>query len=426
MLDRTSPPNIYKVTQIDFPQPERHTLPNGTPLWTLNAGNQDIIKLDLFFQAGRPFEKKKLVARGTSKLLLEGTQKRSSKEIAEILDFHGATLASPVDLDTSSLILYCLGKHFPKMLDLLSEILAEPNYKEEELELFKTNTIQKLKYNNSKADVRAYRQITESIFGSDHPYGYNSSEEMIHAVNRNDLLDHFEQFYNGNNCTVMVSGRVTPDVLDLIQQKLGNVLRKGKKASPKLVGENNTPTRILDYDANAIQTSIRVGKKMFSRSHEDYEGMYVLNTILGGYFGSRLMMNIREDKGFTYNVFSSLDTMLFGGYFYVGTEVDNQHADKALVEIYHEMERLKVELVDDIELEMVKNYLMGNLLTLVDGPMNSSEVVKSFLINEIPFSSFNQLIFKIQTIKSEELRNLAIKYLNRKSMWEVISGGIRD
>ncbi len=426
MPDRTSPPNIYKVTKIDFPQPEFQTLPNGTPLWVLNAGNQDIIKLDLFFHAGRPYERKKLVARGTSKLLLEGTLKQSSKEIAEILDYHGASLNSPVDLDTSSLILYCLGKHFPKMLDLLSEILAEPSYKKEELELFKTNTIQKLKYNNSKADVRAYRQITESIFGPEHPYGYNSSVEMIHAVERKDLLDHFDRQYNGNNCTVMVSGRVTPKVLDLIHNKLSKVLRKGEKASPKLVGLNKKPIKILDRDPDAIQTSIRVGKKMFSRNHEDYEGMYVLNTILGGYFGSRLMMNIREDKGYTYNVFSSLDTMLFDGYFYVGTEVDNTYADKTLVEIYREMERLKIELVDDIELEMVKNYLMGNLLTLVDGPMNSSEVVKSFLINEIPFGSFNQLIFKIQTIKAEELRTLAVKYLNRESMWEVISGGIRD
>ncbi len=423
MPDRTHPPQISKITKVDFPHPALHTLSNGTPLWVLNAGVQDIIKLDIFFEAGRPYEQKKLVARATSKLLLEGSKDHSAREIAEILDFHGATLTSPVDLDTSSLILYCLGKHFSKMLDLVSQILTEPSFKKEELDLFKENTIQKLKYNNSKCDVRAYRQITESIFGPDHPYGYNSSEEMIRDVTRSDLVAHFDRMYIADNCKLMVSGNVTPEVIELIDKKLGNTLRNGEKARPKLVGVDNNPIRITDHVDGAVQTSIRIGKKMFNRGHEDYEGMYVLNTILGGYFGSRLMMNIRENKGYTYNIFSSLDTMLFDGYFYTGTEVDNEYLDKTLVEIYGEMERLKTKLVDKVELEMVKNYLMGNLLTMVDGPMNSSEVVKSFLINEIPFSSFNQLIYKIQTIEAEEIRILANKYLNRESMWEVISGG---
>jgi len=425
MPDRTVPPQISRIEKINFPQPVLHTLSNGTPLWVLNAGIQDIIKLDLFFDAGRPFEQKKLVARATSKLLLEGTQRHSAQEIAETLDFHGATLASPVDLDTSSLILYSLGKYFPKLLDLVCEVLTEPSFNPDELALFQQNTIQKLKFNNSKCDVRAYRQVTESIFGSDHPYGYNSSVEMIKAVTQQDLTDHFERLYHGNNCTLIASGNITPEVIALIDAKLGKTLKSGAKTPPKVVGRTDPPRRINDFVEDAVQTSIRIGKRMFNRGHEDYNGFYVLNTILGGYFGSRLMMNIREQKGYTYNIFSSLDTMLYDGYFYIGTEVDNNYAEKTIEEIYLEMERLSTELVDDVELEMVKNYLMGNLLTMVDGPMNSSEVVKAFLINDIPFKSFNQLIYKIQTIEAEEIRNLAIKYFGRESMWEVISGGIK-
>jgi len=424
MPDRTHPPKISKIDKIDFPQPVLHTLSNGTPLWVLKAGIQDIVKLDIFFDAGRPFEHKKLVARATSKLLLEGTQLRSSQELAEILDFHGATLASPVDLDTSSLILYSLGKYFPKLLDLVCEIITEPSFQADELALFQKNTIQKLKYNNSKCDVRAYRQVTESIFGSEHPYGYNSSIEMINDVNQQDLKDHFGRLYHGNNCTLIASGNITPDVIALIDNKLGTALKSGKKSPPILLGKTDPPSRINDYVEGAIQTSIRIGKRMFNRSHKDYDGLYVLNTILGGYFGSRLMMNIREQKGYTYNIFSSLDTMLYDGYFYIGTEVDNNYAKQTMKEIYLEMERLCTDLIDDVELEMVKNYLMGNLLAMVDGPMNSSEVVKAFLINDIPFNSFNQLIHKIQTIEAEELRTLADKYLQRESMWEVVSGGI--
>ncbi len=426
MPDRTQAPHISKIEKIDFPQPVLYTLSNGTPLWVLDTGVQDIIKLDMFFNAGRPYETKKLVARATSKLLLEGTKKHSAHEIAEILDFHGTTLASPVDLDTSSLILYSLGKHFPKMLDLVCEVLTEPSFNEDELNLFKQNTIQKLKFNNSKCDIRAYRQVTESIFGADHPYGYNSSAEMINDLKREDLLAHFTKLYSADNCTLMASGKVSPEIIKLIDKKFTAILVKGEKAKPILSIEKQKPRRIDDYVPGAVQTSIRIGKRLVNRSHEDYNGLYVLNTILGGYFGSRLMMNIREEKGYTYNIFSSLDTMLFGGYFYIGTEVDNKYAEKTIEEIYSEMERLKIDLVDDIELEMVKNYLMGNLLTMIDGPMNSSEVVKAFLINELPFDSFNQLIYKIQTIEAEELRTLAVRYLNRESMWEVVSGGVNS
>lgn len=426
MPDRTQAPPISRIKKIDFPQPVLHTLSNGTPLWILNAGAQDVIKLDIFFNAGRPYESKKLVARATSKLLLEGTKTQSAHEIAEILDFHGATLASPVDLDTSSLILYSLGKHFPKMLDLVCDILKEPIFSEDELNLFKQNTIQKLKFNNSKCDIRAYRQITESIFGPNHPYGYNSSIELINDLKRDDLVAHFSKLYGVRNCTLMASGKVNPEIIQLIDKKLSAALAKGEKIQPKLHIESSTPRRIDDYVPDATQTSIRIGKRLVNRSHPDYNGLYVLNTIIGGYFGSRLMMNIREDKGYTYNIFSSLDTMLYDGYFYVGTEVNDKYAKKTIEEIYSEMERLKIDLVDDIELEMVKNYLMGNLLTMIDGPMNSSEVVKAFLINKLPFTSFNQLISKIQTIEAEEIRTLATKYLNRDSMWEVISGGANN
>jgi len=426
MPDRTQAPPISKIEKIDFPHAEKHTLSNGTPLWVLNAGVQDIVKLDVFFNAGRPFEVKKLVSRATSKLLLEGTQKHSAQQIAEILDFHGATLASPVDLDTSSLILYSLGKHFPKLLDLLGEVLTQPSFHEEELELFKQNTIQKLKFNNSKCDVRAYRQVTESIFGPDHPYGYNSSIELINSIKREDLLSHFSNLYNADNCTLIASGNISEETIRLIDQKMSTILPRGEKPTPKLKLTTKPPIRIDDFVPDAVQTSIRIGKRMFSRSHEDYDGLYVLNTILGGYFGSRLMMNIREQKGYTYNIFSSLDTMLHDGYFYVGTEVDNTYAEDTIKEIYGEMERLKKDLVDNIELEMVRNYLMGNLLTMIDGPMNSSEVVKAFLINELPFSSFNRLIYKIQTIEPEEIRTLAVKYLQPDSMWEVVSGGINN
>ena len=181
-----------------------------------------------------------------------------------------------------------------------------------------------------------------------------------------------------------------------------------------------TPQKIKIPHIDSVQTAIKVGCKLFNRNHPDFNGLYILNTILGGYFGSRLMANIREDKGYTYNIFSSVDAMFHDGYFYVGTEVGNEFTEKTLAEIYREMNLLKENLIEEEELNMVKNYLLGNMLTMLDGPFNVSEVVKTYVVENLPVTDFNKLTQTIKNITAEELRELAKKYFKPENMWEVI------
>ncbi len=421
MINRSLAPKINKVTSVDFIMPERHTLSNSIPVWEIRTDKQDVIKLDLFFKAGRPYEHKKMVARACTRLLREGTASYSSKEIAEILDFHGASLASPVDLDNSNVVLYCLSKHFEKLLPLFTEIVTSPIFPEEELEQFIKTNKQALKVNENKVDVKAYRTITEKIFGIDHPYGYNSSVEGLEALSVEDLKLHFNKTHTGQNAELILSGNTSDDTIALLEKHLGQI-PKGEKSSIPFDFSTIEPTQVQVKMPDVLQSAIRIGMKTFKRSHPDYNGLYVLNTILGGYFGSRLMMNIREEKGYTYNIFSSLDTMVNDGYFYVGTEVGKAHEQDTLKEIYLEMDRLKNDLLGKDELEMVKNYLMGNLLTMFDGPLNVSEAFKSMRVHNMPFETLNELIYTIQHITPEEIKELSNKYLNRENFWEVVIG----
>ncbi|MEM9822073.1 MAG: insulinase family protein, partial [Bacteroidota bacterium] len=183
-----------------------------------------------------------------------------------------------------------------------------------------------------------------------------------------------------------------------------------------------TPKSIKIPHPDSVQTAIRIGSKIFNKKHPDYPGLFVLNTILGGYFGSRLMTNIREDKGYTYNIFSTLDTMISDGYFYIGTEVGNEFVEPTMTEIYGEIERLQNEAVEEGELQMVRNYLLGNLLTNLDGPFNVADVIKSLILDDLPFSEFDQMVHRIKTIESDELRRLAQKYLQKDQLWELIVG----
>ncbi|MFK7933157.1 MAG: M16 family metallopeptidase, partial [Saprospiraceae bacterium] len=319
------------------------------------------------------------------------------------------------------IVLYSLNKHFAKLLPILADMLRTPQFPQDELDALKQRNIQRLQVDLTKNDVVAYRQLTEHIFSKEHPYGYNSLSETYEKLQREDLLQHFQTSYVANNCTRFISGKIAPEFRKLLNMFFGQ-LSRGVLRKNDMTVNAALPTEIKYTLPDSMQTAIRIGSRMFNRQNADYQGMYVLNTVLGGYFGSRLMANIREDKGFTYNIYSSLDAMHQDGYFYVGTEVGNEFVAQSLTEIYSEFEKLKTELIDQDELTMVKNYLLGNLLTMVDGAFNISEVVKTQVMEGLDADYFERLVKNIRNIDAIEIQRLAQKYLNRADMWEVIVG----
>jgi zinc protease len=422
MLDRTKAPEIQAVSDLKLPEPDASVLDNGIRVYESRLGTQDIIKLELVFLAGRPYEEKKMVARATSALLKEGTEMRKGEEIAEVIDFYGGSLSGPFNLDTSNLVLYCLTRHFDRLLPLLSEILTMPSFPEDELAAFKERNKQRLQIDLSRGDVVAYRAITELMFGADHPYGYNSRPEHYDALTRSDLVRHFQQHFHGGNCMIFISGKTDHRTIPLLNTYLGKGLPGGKQSTPRILVAESRPEHLLIPHPDTVQTAVRIGRRLFDRKHPDFNGMYVLNTLLGGYFGSRLMANIREDKGYTYNIYSTVDPMVYDGYFYIGTEVGNEFARPALREIYSEVDRLQQELVTEEEMTMVRNYLLGNLLTMLDGPFNVSEVVKTMVVEGLSTSAFDDLVHTIREISSEEIRILAQRYFQAGDLWEIVVG----
>ena len=420
--DRKKMPAIREVTNLVVPAPEVYHLSNGVPVYDTNMGTQEVVKLELVFYAGRPFEKKKIVSRAAPALLREGAGGYSTANIAEIFDTYGGTLSIPVGMDTAGIQVYSLTRHFEKLLPVVAAMLSAPTFPHRELDAFIDRNRKRLQEELAKNDVLAYRHFTELLFGPEHPYGYNSFPETYSALKREDLQVHFEENFTAGNCLIFVSGKTGAPVRKLLERYLGTAMLPGKRRHAVLPPPGSAPVQVRIPHPDAVQTAVRVGLPLFNRSHEDYNGMYVLNTILGGYFGSRLMENIREDKGYTYNIYSSHDTMLYNGYFYVGTEVGNEFAAPTLREIYSEMEKLQMELVGAEEMEMVRNYLLGSLLTNLDGAFNVSEVVKTFTVEGLPLHAFEELVETIKGISPESLRQLAQKYFNKEKMWEVVVG----
>lgn len=422
MPNRSEAPPIRDIKNLHLPPPRTVRLDNGLPVYVIDMGAQPVVKLEVVFFAGRPYEHKELAARATVGLLKEGVASADSAKIAEHFDFFGSSLSFPFDLDTSNIVLYSLGKHFEKVLPLFTELLTQPTFPEVELRRFIKRNRQRLQVDLQKNDVVAYRQITEDIFGSHHPYGYNSYLDTYDRLQRTDLIRHFERYYNSDNALIIISGRVEESMLETLNRHLGQAIPNGAPGRPVLEGRGKPPGKRWIDHPDTVQTAVRIGRQLFNRRHPDYFGMYVLCTVLGGYFGSRLMENIREDKGYTYHIFSMIDTMIHDGFFYIGTEVGSEFVEDTRAQIYREMETLQEQLVDREELQMVRNYLLGNFLTMLDGPFNVADLIKELLTEALPLSFFEDWVQAVRSIPAETLRDLARRYFQAEDLWEVSVG----
>jgi predicted Zn-dependent peptidase len=410
------------VHHLVLPKPDLYRLDNGIPVYILDFPGQEILKIEAVFKAGRPEEVKRMASRATGRLIQEGTNNRTGETIAELIDFYGATFSVPSNLDTAAFMLFSLRKYAHELIPVFSELLREPVFPETELETFKRTSMQELQVDLEKVDVLAYRKVTELIFGEQHPYGYNSTPDDYINLTRDDLIAHYQSWYTPSNCLLFASGRVDSTVLNLLNEHFGQHNPQGKKAAYTSQVPVQKPGKVIVPHPGSLQTAIKIGRRTFSRHHPDNNGFFVLNTILGGYFGSRLMMNIREKKGYTYNIYSSNDTYLHDGCFYIATEVNSDKAAATIKEIWKEIKSLRTKPVGESELEMVRNYLLGMLLNGLDGPINTSDVVKGLIVENLPLETFDQLAETIRTITPAQLLDLANRYLQEEDFWTVVVG----
>ncbi len=416
-------PGFSKIEKFNFPLKEDITLDNGIPLSIVNMGSQEIVRLDIVYRGARLLETKKMASKITTSLMREGTSSLTSEVISESIDFYGSTLRSGANLDYTFFSLSGLTRHFDKLLPVLQDILYNPIFIEDEIEKYKRTNIQKLQLDLSKNELVNYRIFTESLFGKHHPYGYNTEEAFIKDIIREDLLDHHKNAFGINHCFMLLGGKISPTMLPALNNHLGIQYKVSDDLKVPDIQDSTNHTRIFVPSKNIHQSSIKIGKRLFNRHHKDFAGFYVLNTILGGYFGSRLMSSIREEKGLTYNIYSVMDHLIYDGYFYIETEVAVGNEQKTIDEIYHQMDLLKQEAVSNEELQMVKNYLLGNFLNLIDGPLNVMSFFRSLQLDFADKAHFEQFVQEILSIDAARLQDLAILYLSKDSMLEVIVGG---
>jgi predicted Zn-dependent peptidase len=423
MINRTIPPPFAVDYAVDVLQARHKTLSNGLQLHFVNAGSQELIKIEFYFYAGTSFQKKPLVAGFTNRLLKEGTSKHNAKELAEIIDFYGAFLENDCGNDTSSVTLYALNKHLTHLLPILKEVMFDASFPEHEFDIHRNNAIQKYHIRQQKVSDVASAHFGEMIYGQDNFYGYKVVEADYRNISVADLKSFYQEHYNLSNAVVVISGKVDETVLDLMQEYFGKEEMKGEAKKLSQINTNPAAQKIQYLPLEgAIQSAIRVGRPMFTKTHPDFLPMLVLNTVLGGYFGSRLMANIREDKGYTYGIGSNIIAKIHGGHFYISTEVGADVTNEALAEIYKEIELLRSTAIPAEELELVKNYLTGTFLRSIDGAFSLAQKFTGIFFYQLGYDYYTKYLETLKKISSEEILALANKYLQKEDLFELVVG----
>lgn len=422
MPNRTFPPAIAPIHSIPFPNHLDMKLTNSIPLVRLQSDNFEVVKIEIVFNAGRVFEKKRMVSKATNLLLKSGSKSMTSAEINEKIDFYGATVGLPINFDYGAVVLYCLTQYVADLLPFVIDLIANPTFPEKELSFYKEQNKSKLTLALDNVDTVAFRSITEEIFGGEHPYGYNSQAEDYDALTREDLIEHHQRLYTSSNCNVFISGNLLEKDLDLLKKEIQH-LPKGVEVAPNRIKAPISLARSLKIPLKEkVQVAIRIGRRLFNRRHQDFQKVYLFGILLGGYFGSRLSTSIREEKGYTYGIHSTMDAMVHDGCFLISTEVAQEYAELTLTAIYEEIADLRENEVSDDELQQMKSYLQGYLMNSVDGVFRSSTVVRGLIESGVGKEYFNSLQTVLENLSPKDIRDVAVQYFQKEDLFEVVVG----
>ncbi|HTI58182.1 pitrilysin family protein [Mucilaginibacter sp.] len=422
-LNRITAPESKPVESIKLIKPEHIKLDNGCNIFSFNSGDQELVRIEWIFRNLRFDPAKPLLNVAVNTMLTEGTSEMSASEIADRIDFYGAFLQVDYGYDHSQVVLYTLNRHLAKTLPVVKAVISDSVFPEQEIGTFVRNQQQKLQVSLQKNDILARRAFNKAIYGNT-IYGLAANFEDYKSLQRDDMLAHFKQMYQPSNCTILIAGKVDDEALRLVNTAFGAEWAN----YPVAVDTRQPDLQPADEHfyfvekPEALQSAIRMGLPTINRTHPDFPALQVLNTVLGGYFGSRLMANIREDKGYTYGIGSGLSSLEKGGAMFIASEVGADVCRAAVTEIEKEINMLKTELIPGEELSLVRNYMMGSLLGSLENVFSHADKFKSIYFSGLDYDYYDRYTEAVKNATSEDMIALANKYLDLDKFYRVIVG----
>lgn len=424
--DRTLQPVLKAISELPAFEVQRTLLDNEIPVQYLKVGSQELLKMQISIPAGIIHQNQALLAFFTNKMLKEGSKNYTATQIAEKLDFFGAFLETKISRDQAYITLFCLHKYLDQILPVLADLLTQPIFSPKELEILVAQEKQSFQVRMEKLKTVAQRAFTNQIFGAEHPYGKYAELADYDLLESSALHAFFHEHYHTSNWKIYLTGYVQDETIATINRYLGSIpsSKTAQKSStiPGISSQISTPNIHWVTKTGALQTALKMGKTIINRRHEDFPALSLTQTILGGYFGSRLMRNIREDKGYTYGIYANIQHFEHSSFFNISTEVGTKVTQQSITEIQLELQRLRNEKIREEELQLVKNYMAGSLLRSLNGPFALAEMMKIIEEQKLSPQYYSDFIQSIHKINSEQVMETAQNYLTEDSMHLVLVG----
>ncbi len=420
-LDRINAPGFSPIDKIDLKELRSITLKNGAPVYFVNTPNAAVLKIDFVFNGGLRNQLFPGQASATNSMLSEGTSQFTSKELADNLDQFGSYLQVKTNTDDSQITLYCLPRFLPNCTPFVQAILTDCVFPERELEIYKNNSIQRFQINSQRNNFLGRRAFYSSVFGKQNAYGSLVNIEDYQNISRETVVDFYAKNILPGFKYILVSGDVSDAVLTELEIGFGDLLFHPTPVSSinlsGKIGQN-----IFIENPHSVQSSIKIGCSLVNRNHPDFNKLQLLNLTLGGFFGSRLMKNIREEKGLTYGIFSALESYLDAGAFYIETEINNDLRETGHIEILNEIQKLRDHIIPESELTLVRNYMLGSFLRGIDGPFSLMDRYKMIIDYGFTYQYYQNFVDTIKYTTAQDLQDLANTCLQESFLTTVIVG----
>lgn len=423
MLDRQVAPPVQPLASVTLPAADVFSLSNGARLHVLRNDAQPVIRLQIVFPAGKWYEPQLGVSLLAARMLLEGTSSRTARQIADTIAFYGASLECEQGFDRATLTLYCLTRHLEALLPLVLAVATEATFPTTEFDLLKSRTIQNIRIERQKTGYLAAERFSHNLFGNDYPYGVTFNENSFEDLTPEMIKAFYHTAYQIGSAEVFLCGDISDQHEKLVAQALSQgsniVGASAKEAAPEIIA-------VAQHDyvtvAQSLQASLRIGCLWPSPTHPNAHRLQVLVKVLGGYFGSRLMKNIREDKGFTYGIYSSVAPREHANMFVIGTDVNAESAKATIKEVHYELRRLQEELIPNEELQTVKTYMAGKFANELSTVFEQCDKYRTVVLLGLPGTHYSDFLIQINLVTPHELQQLAQTYLSPENMIEVIAG----